>query len=72
LYDRAVAITGTFPTEREIYAELIFRGSYNRAQPFGFGVSPLWGAKPENHAKCPRDGWNFALTWYHSKYAAAL
>lgn len=68
-YDRIVAVTGAFPIEREIFAELIFRSRKNR-RPFGFGVLSLWGGRPDSRPDCGREGWNFAIAWYYSNYAA--
>jgi hypothetical protein len=70
LYDRILAVTGAFPVRREICTDVIFHGSRKPENPFGFGVLSLWGGRPDDRQSRPREGWNFALTWYYSKYTA--
>jgi len=71
-YDRLLIVTGAFPGARRIKTDMIYRGRGNgdKKRPFGFGVLPMWGGRPDTDRKVPRRGWNFSLCWYYSKYAA--
>jgi hypothetical protein len=71
-YDRLLVLTGAFPGARRIKTDMIYRGrgSSDIKRPFGFGVLPMWGGRPDTDRKVPRRGWNFSLCWYYSKYAA--
>jgi hypothetical protein len=67
-YDRIIVVTGAFAEARRLELELIFRRSTAGENPFGFGVLPLWGGRPDDAGVSPRRGWNFSLAWYYSHY----
>jgi hypothetical protein len=71
-YDRLLIVTGAFSGARRIKTDMIYRGrgSSEKTRPFGFGVLPMWGGRPDTDRKVPRRGWNFSLCWYYSKYGA--
>lgn len=68
LYDRIIVATGAFAGGREIQTELVFHRRRPDRPLFGFGVLPLWGGRPDSSGHSPREGWNFSLVWYYSKY----
>jgi hypothetical protein len=71
-YDRLLIVTGAFPGARRIKTDVLYRGrgSSVKKRPFGFGVLPMWGGRPDPNPRAPRRGWNFSLSWYYSKYGA--
>jgi len=71
-YDRLLIVTGAFPGARRIKTDMIYRGrgSSDKKRPFGFGILPMWGGRPDTDRMVPRRGWNFSLCWYYSKYGA--
>jgi hypothetical protein len=66
-YDRIVVITGALAVARRIETDLTFR-SHIRGKPYGFGVLPFWGGRPDRDGVLPRRGWNFSCVWYYSHY----
>lgn len=68
-YDRIAVVTGAFSGGRRVETDVIFRGN-GMDGPFGFGVLPLWGGRPDEENVLPRRGWNFSLAWYYSYYEA--
>ena len=66
-YDRILVITGAFAGARRVETSLILR-DHATDKPFGFGVLPLWGGRPDRDGMLPRRGWNFSLVWYYSHY----
>lgn len=67
-YDRIIVVTGAFAGGRRIETDLIFRYNVSGEYPFGFGVLPLWGGRPDDPGVSPRRGWNFSLVWFYSRY----
>jgi hypothetical protein len=67
-YDRLIAVCGAFSGGRRIETSFIFRHNAFDDRPFGFGVLPLWGGRPDDPGVSPRRGWNFSLAWYYSHY----
>jgi hypothetical protein len=65
-YDRILNLVGTFPGAREVSVEVIFRRVLTAGKPFGFGILPLWGGRPDVSGYTPRRGWNFSSAWYYS------
>ncbi|MBN2009921.1 hypothetical protein JW960_11315 [candidate division KSB1 bacterium] len=65
-YDRVLAVSGAFAGGRRIETDLIFH--VNKGDPYGFGVLPLWGGRPDDDGVLPSRGWNFSLVWYYSHY----
>ncbi|NIA31963.1 MAG: twin-arginine translocation signal domain-containing protein, partial [Actinobacteria bacterium] len=57
-YDRIVVVTGAFPQGRRVETDLIFRR--NEGNPFGFGILPLWGGRPDDEGVTPSRGWDFS------------
>ncbi|MDZ7289969.1 MAG: twin-arginine translocation signal domain-containing protein [candidate division KSB1 bacterium] len=70
-YDRIIVVSGAFAGGRRIETDLIFRYNVSNEQPFGFGILPLWGGRPDDPGVSPRRGWNFSLAWYYSHYQGA-
>jgi hypothetical protein len=66
-YDRIVVITGALSVPRRIETDLTFR-DHIRGKPYGFGVLPFWGGRPDAGGTVPRRGWNFSCVWYYSHY----
>lgn len=66
-YDRVLLVTGVFEGARRVETNFILR-SHAVDKPFGFGVLPLWGGRPDRDGVLPRRGWNFSLVWYYSHY----
>jgi hypothetical protein len=66
-YDRIVVVTGAFAGARRVETELVLR-HHATNQPYGFGVLPLWGGRPDRDDVLPSRGWNFSLVWYYSWY----
>jgi len=69
-YDRILVVCGAFEGGREIALDLVFRGEKSPGRPFGFGVLPMWGGRPDSQDARPRRGWNFSLVWFYSHYDA--
>lgn len=67
-YDRVLVVSGAFPGGRRIQTDIIYRYETGRGKPYGFGVLPLWGGRPDDIR--PRRGWNYGLAWYYSRYQA--
>ncbi len=67
-YDRIVVVSGAFPQGRRVETELIFRK--NVGHPFGFGILPLWGGRPDDEGVTPSRGWDFSCAWFYSYYNA--
>ncbi len=65
-YDRLLVVAGAFQGGRRIEMDLVFRGELR--EPYGFGILPMWGGRPDDLGVSPRWGWNFSLVWYYSKY----
>lgn len=70
-YDRIIVVCGAFAEGRRIETDLIFRYHTDAERPFGFGVLPLWGGRPDDPRVSPRRGWNFSLAWFYSHYSGA-
>jgi hypothetical protein len=66
-YDRILVVTGAFPGWRRVETDVTYR-LYTSNKPFGFGVLPMWGGRPDADGLLPRRGWNFSLLWYYSHY----
>jgi len=66
-YDRIVVVTAAFAGARRVTTDVYYRHHVGD-MPFGFGVLPLWGGRPDRDGKLPRRGWNFSLAWYYSHY----
>jgi hypothetical protein len=66
-YDRIVVITGAFPEGRRVETTLTLR-DHVWDRPYGFGILPLWGGRPDVDGILPRRGWNFSLVWFYSHY----
>jgi hypothetical protein len=66
-YDRIVVVTGAFPQGRRVETTVTLR-DHDWERPFGFGVLPLWGGRPDVDGVLPRRGWNFSLVWFYSHY----
>jgi hypothetical protein len=66
-YDRIVVVTGAFPGARRVETSLTLR-SHAEDKPYGFGILPLWGGRPDRDGILPRRGWNFSLVWFYSHY----
>ena len=69
-YDRILIAAGAFRGARQVETDVVFRKQIAPGRPFGFGILPLWGGRPDSLGRSPRAGWNFGLTWYYSMYAA--
>jgi hypothetical protein len=67
-YDRVVAVTSAFVGGRRIETDVFFHRATNKNRPFGFGLLPLWGGRPDDPNHLPRRGWNFSIAWYYSHY----
>lgn len=67
-YDRIVVVAGAFPQGRRVETDLIFRK--NAGNPFGFGILPLWGGRPDDEGVTPSRGWDFSCAWFYSYYNA--
>ncbi|MDY6949997.1 MAG: hypothetical protein SWE60_00660 [Thermodesulfobacteriota bacterium] len=65
-YDRLLVVCGAFPGGRRIKTYLIYKYATGNGKPYGFGILPLWGGRPDDVR--PRRGWNFSLGWYYSHY----
>lgn len=66
-YDRILVVAGAFPEGRRVETDVIFRWT-TTPHDFGFGILPMWGGRPEKPGLSPRNGWNFSLVWYWSRY----
>lgn len=66
-YDRIVVVTGAFPEGRRVETSLTLR-DHVLDRPYGFGILPLWGGRPDVDGLLPRRGWNFSLVWFYSHY----
>lgn len=66
-YDRTVIVVGAFHGGRRIEIPVVYRGN-KAGRPFGFGLHPLWGGRPDPDGQSPRRGWNFSLAGYYSHY----
>lgn len=69
-YDRILVVSGAFAGARQVETEIIFQSPMTPGKPFGFGILPLWGGRPDSMRNMPREGWNFSLVWYYSHYDA--
>jgi hypothetical protein len=69
-YDRILVVTGAFAGARRVETDVTFHGPSDPEAPFGFGVLPLWGGRPDEPGHAPRRGWDFSLVWYYSHYEA--
>lgn len=69
-YDRILIISSAFTEGRRIETDIAFHQSNDLGLPFGFGVLPLWGGRPDAPGISPRRGWNFSLAWFYSHYNA--
>jgi len=69
-YDRILIITGAFAGGRRITTDLVFHSVQPKGAPYGFGILPLWGGRPDQPGHTPRRGWKFSLVWYYSHYEA--
>lgn len=67
-YDRIVCASGAFSGGRRVETEVIYRNRVLSYKPFGFGLIPLWGGRPDDPAVRPLRGWTFAVAWYYSHY----
>jgi len=70
-YDRIIMVCGAFAGGRRIETDVVFRDHVVAERPFGFGVLPLWGGRPDDPGVSPRRGWNFSLAWFYSHYNGA-
>jgi hypothetical protein len=66
-YDRLLLVTGAFAGARRVETTIILR-NHAVDKPYGFGVLPLWGGRPDRDGILPRRGWNFSLVWFYSHY----
>ena len=62
-YDRIAMVSGAFAGGRRVRVEMVFRGRAGSG-PFGFGVMPLWGGRPDAAHDGPRRGLLFSIAWY--------
>ncbi|OHB35911.1 MAG: hypothetical protein A2Y08_04035 [Planctomycetes bacterium GWA2_40_7] len=83
-YDRVLAVTGAFSDGRRIETDMVFRSFKRKASdgpgfpknllnltndvPYGFGILPMWGGRPDSQGITPRRGWNFCIAWFYSRY----
>lgn len=70
-YDRIIVVSGAFAEGRRIETDLIYRYNVDEDRPFGFGLLPFWGGRPDDPGVSPRRGWNFSLAWFYSHYNGA-
>jgi hypothetical protein len=68
IYDKILVVTGAFAGGRRVEADVVFRDVHEPGRPYGFGVVPLWGGRPDEKHAHPRRGWIYALSWYMSTY----
>src|SRR5690606_25701550 len=59
-YDRSVFAAGAFGGGRRIETSLVYR-THAAGRPFGFGLHPLWGGRPDDENVSPRGGWRFSF-----------
>jgi hypothetical protein len=64
-YDRVIVAAPAFAAGRRVMATMLFRGQL-QDKPFGFGLLPLWGGRPDRDGHTPRRGWCFAISNYYS------
>jgi len=67
-YDRVLIATGAFAGGRRVRTDMQFLEHSVPGRPYGFGVLPMWGGRPDDRSDGPRRGWSFSLCWYYSTY----
>jgi len=68
VYDKVLLVTGAIAGGRRVETDVIYRGRLEMARPYGFGVMPLWGGRPDDEGVRFRGGWSYGLAWYLSTY----
>lgn len=67
VWDKLLVVCGAFSGGRRVETEVIFRGAVP-GRPFGLGVIPLWGGRPDGRPGVQRAGWRYGLAWYDSSH----
>lgn len=66
-YDRILIVAGAFAGGRRVSTDVTFRHAV-QGRPYGFGVIPMWGGRPDDVGVVPRRGWNLGLVWWWDRY----
>lgn len=66
-YDRILIVAGAFAGGRRVRTDVTFRHAV-QGRPYGFGVIPMWGGRPDDVGVVPRRGWNLGLVWWWDRY----